>query len=491
MQKIFNSFYAKISIIFLVLLLIMGAVQSYLTVNSWKAYYNEADQRLNLRLARDMARELEPSVRDSLDLKAVEHAIHYIMILNPKIEIYLLDDQGKILAFFAEPDKKVKSTHVALTPVNAFLSEGDQRLIVGDDPRNPGVKKPFSAAPLHIGPDTDGYLYVIIGSEQYDKALSSTRENYVYQTVVKSLVITVVLTAITGLILFGLLTGRLRSMSSVLSRFEKGDYRARLEDNHKDEIARVAQTFNRMAETIEANIEELKKTDTLRRELIANVSHDLRSPLASIRGYLETLQIKKDQLSEEEKQNYLNIILESSHSLEKLVGELFELSKLDANQIVPQMEPFLLKDLVYEVKMKLQPRAEKAGVAIKIDIPDTLPQVYADVALIERVLTNLLENAIRYSPRGSTVTIDTDFDGEGLRVRVKDTGPGIEAGKLPYIFDRFYRVEGSRSGKTGGTGLGLAIAKKIMEVHKSALLVASEKGKGSTFSFRLNTFKTA
>ncbi len=469
----------------------MGAVQSYLTVNSWKAYYNEADQKLNLRLARDMSRELEPSVKDSLDLKAVEHAIHYIMVLNPKIEIYLLDDQGKILAFFAEPDKKVKSTHVSLSAVKAFLAEGDRRLIVGDDPRNPGVKKPFSAAPLHIGPDTEGYLYVIIGSEQYDKALSSTRENYVYETVVKSLVITVLLTAVTGLLLFGLLTGRLRNMSSVLSRFEKGDYQARLEDHHNDEIAQVAHTFNRMAETIEANIEELKKTDTLRRELIANVSHDLRSPLASIRGYLETLQIKKDQLTEEEKQKYLDIILESSHSLEKLVGELFELSKLDANQIEPQMEPFLLKDLVYEVKMKLKPQAEKAGVEIKIDIPDTLPQVYADVALIERVLTNLLENAIRYSPRGSMVNIDTDIEGEALRVRVRDTGPGIEEGKLPYIFDRFYRVEGSRSGKTGGTGLGLAIAKKIMEVHKSVLSVVSTKGEGSTFSFKLQTWKTA
>ncbi|RMH64721.1 MAG: sensor histidine kinase [Calditrichaeota bacterium] len=491
-MKWFQSFYGRLSLIFLILLFILGAVQSYLTMHSWQNYYYEADQKLNRRLAADMSREFAPFLKDSLDLSQVEHAIHYMMVINPKIEIYVLDEQGKILAFFAEPGKKVAVSHVALEPIRRFLeNDAEQTLITGSDPRHPEERKPFSAAALNIGPDQKGYLYIVLGGELFEEALASSREGYVAQTIVKGLLLTVFFTAVIGLILFAVLTGRLRRISNGMSLFEKGAYQTRLPENSNDELGRVAHTFNRMAETIEANIEELKKTDTLRRELIANVSHDLRSPLASIRGYLETLHIKKGHLSDEEQDKYMRIILDATRSLEQLVSQLFELSKLDANQIEPHMEPFLIKELAFEVKMKLTPQAEMAGVSLEVAIPEELPQVYGDIALIERVLTNLIENAIRYSPRGSRVVISTDLEGESLRVRVMDNGPGIDEEKLPFIFDRFYRVEGSRSGKTGGSGLGLAIAKKIMEVHQSALTVASKKGEGSAFSFKLPTWKTA
>jgi signal transduction histidine kinase len=486
MKGFFKTFYGKLSALFLVLLLVMGSVQILITINSWKTYYDEADQKLNQRLARDMAKELKPIVKDSLDLNAVHHSIHYMMVMNPKVEIYLLDSDGKIMAFFAEPDKKVKSTHVGLKPVQNFLDKSAEFPILGDDPRNPGITKPFSAARLDIGPDINGYLYIILGSEQFDAAINTTRESYVATTIAKGLLITVLFTAFLGLLLFAFLTRRLRDMTHAVESFKKGIYSSRVEVKSSDELANLAKTFNTMAETIEANIEELKKTDTLRRELIANVSHDLRSPLASIRGYLETIQIKDKTLSDEERERYINILLDSTSGLERLVEQLFELSKLDARQIEPTYEPFLLKEMVYDVMMKFKPRAEKAGVKLQIKIPDGLPQVYADVGLIERVLSNLLDNAIKYTPKNGTVYISTDkVDKDIIRVRVKDNGPGIKQDELPYIFDRFYRVDKSRSEKTGGTGLGLAIAKKIMEIHNSTISVVSELNKGSTFSFSL------
>lgn len=489
MKGFFKTFYGKLSALFLILLLVMGTVQILITINSWKEYYNEADQKLNQRLAQDMANELKPLVKDSLNIDAVHHSIHYMMVMNPKVEIYLLDGQGKILAFFAEPDKKVKSTHVGLNAVKSFLTKSEQLPILGDDPRNPGVTKPFSAARLTIGPDIDGYLYIILGSEQFDMAINNTRESYVAATIAKGLLITLVFTALLGLLIFAFLTKRLREMTKIVENFKKGIYKARIAVKSHDEIANLGITFNTMAETIEANIDELKKTDTLRRELIANVSHDLRSPLASVRGYLETIQMKDKTLSGEERARYINILLDSTNGLERLVEQLFELSKLDARQIEPTCEPFLLKEMVYDVMMKFKPRADNAAVRLKVDIPDGLPQVYADVGLIERVLSNLIENAIKYSVQNGTVIISTDkSDNEIIRVRVQDSGPGIKQDDIPFIFERFYRVDKSRSGKTGGTGLGLAIAKKIMEIHNSTISVVSELNKGSTFSFNLQAW---
>ena len=490
MKKIIRSFYGKLSAIFLLLLIIMGTVQILLTINSWNTYYHQADQKLNLRLAGDMASEFKPFLTDSLDLASIEHTIHYMMVMNPKVEIYILDSEGSILAFFAEPDKKVKARQVSLGPIKQFIENSADDLILGEDPRNPGTEKPFSAAPLKIGKDINGYVYIIIGSEQYDTALSLTKESYLAQAIIKGLSITVLFTAIIGLIIFALLTRRLRSMNEVVDGIIKGNYSTRVGIKTNDELGQLGRAFNKMAETIETNIEELKKTDTIRRELIANVSHDLRSPLASIRGYLETIQIKEKTLTAEERSRYINTILDSTYSLEKLVEQLFELSKLDAKQIEPSYEPFLIKEMVYDVIAKFQLRAEKAGIKIKAEISDGLPQVYADVGLIERVLSNLVDNAIRYTPQNGVVNITSEPEGDIIRVRVKDTGPGIQEDELPYIFDRFYRVEKSRSEKTGGTGLGLAIAKKIMEVHQSTLSVESGRNKGSTFSFNLKAWQT-
>ena len=223
-MNFFKSFYGKLSGIFLVLLIIMASVQIFITISSWKIYYDEADQKLNSRLAKDMAKEFEPFLKDSIDHHQIHHSIHYMMVMNPKVEIYLLDDNGKILAFFAEPDKKVKTDLVDLNPLKNFLAENPLLPILGDDPRNPGVTKPFSAAHLKIGPNTNGYLYIIIGSEQYDTAISMSREAYVAKTIANSLLITVLFTGLIGLILFSFLTRRLKKMTAAVSDFEKGNY---------------------------------------------------------------------------------------------------------------------------------------------------------------------------------------------------------------------------------------------------------------------------
>ena len=486
MKSIFHSLYARISAVFLLLLLAMGVTIALVSMQASLNFVLESDQRLNRSLARDLAKELLPFLSDSLDFEGIDHQIHHLMVMNPRVEIYLLNDDGKILAFFAEPEKKVKQNRVDLAPIQEYLSHNAEILSWGEDPRNPGSKKPFSADRIAIGQRDQGYLYVILASEQFDTAAAMIRESYIVRTTLVSLAIIIIFTAITGLVLFAFLTKKFRAMTEDVKRFERGDLSRRISLASKDEIGELAKAFNQMADTIVANLAELKKTDDLRRELIANVSHDLRSPLASIQGYLETTLMKDQALSAKQRREYLTIVLDNTKLLSKLVHELFELSKLDAKQVQPKIERFSLPELTQDVVMKFKPQADKMNVRLAASLAQDLPMVQADIGMIERALSNLIDNALRYTPAQGEVRVNlTRPTGKKIRVEVSDTGCGIPEENLPYVFERFYRVDKSRARDSGGVGLGLAIAKRIIDLHCGALAVKSTVNAGTTLWFEL------
>jgi signal transduction histidine kinase len=240
-----------------------------------------------------------------------------------------------------------------------------------------------------------------------------------------------------------------------------------------------------MADTIAASLEKLKQTDSLRRELIANVSHDLRSPLTSIQGYVETLLMKLDSLGSAQTREYLQVVLSDATKLNEMVHELFELSKYEARQIEPKVERFSLTELIQDVAVKYRARAEQQQVALTAVLPERLYFVQADINMIERVLSNLIENALVHTPSGGQVTVELRKE-EGLaRVRVIDSGVGIEQRDIPFIFDRFFSGGRGGAGSRRGSGLGLAIAQKIAELHGTRIKVDSEPGRGSVFFFEL------
>jgi two-component system, OmpR family, sensor kinase len=213
---------------------------------------------------------------------------------------------------------------------------------------------------------------------------------------------------------------------------------------------------------------------------VANVSHDLRTPLAALQGYLDTLLIK--ELPADEQRRFLEIASRHGERLGKLVDELFELAKLDAQATPLRVEPFSMAELVQDVVQKYELRASSADILLAAEMRSDLPMVRGDIAMMERVLENLIENAIRYTPAGGRVTVSLIPEGGRLAVRVTDTGSGISEESLPYIFDRFYRG-GDAAKRPPGAGLGLAIAKRILELHGSALDVESKVNVGTTFAF--------
>jgi len=236
-----------------------------------------------------------------------------------------------------------------------------------------------------------------------------------------------------------------------------------------------------MAARIAEQVGSLRESDRLRRELVENVSHDLRTPLTALQGYLETLQL--GTLSEDDKRRYLYVATRHSSQLSTLDGELFELAKLEANAAPLHKERFPLAELVQDVVQKFALAAEKAGVTLVADV-SVRPSVYADVSFLERVLGNLLDNALRHTPPGGVVCVSLTPSVQGVVAAVNDTGSGIPEAELPHVFERFYRARGYRG---SGAGLGLTISQRMLGLHNTRLEVSSQVGVGTTFSFSLPT----
>ncbi len=484
MKRLLQSFYARLAAVFLLVLILLVVLQILFTTRAYRAYTLEVDQRLNQGLAADMTRELDPLLGDSLDFQRIGERIHYMMVLNPKIEIYLLDPEGFILAFFAEPGKRVEVETVDLEPINRFLQGREDFPILGADPRQPGRSKPFSVAGLTLPDGKSGYLYIIIGGQQYDSVLAVLRGSFLFRSLSNGLILAVVLAALVGLLLFAWLTGRFRRLASAVHALEAGNLETRIPVTSEDEVGQLARSFNAMADSIQEKVVQLQENDRLRRELVANVSHDLRTPLAAVQGYLETIQMKPDLPGEEQK-HYLQTMHRSLVGLNHLVEELFELSKLEARQIQPDLEDMALADLVQDVVQGLDGRAMELGLALKMDVSGSLPLVRADLRLLERVLLNLISNALEFTPAGGEVRVILSQAGQSARVAIKDTGPGIPEADLPHVFDRYYRSGQKQGPGSTSTGLGLTIAYMILQAHDSQLEVQSQPEQGTTFAFLL------
>lgn len=314
--------------------------------------------------------------------------------------------------------------------------------------------------------------------------------SYIVNIFILAAVASLLLVSAVGLLLFNLLTRRLRGLSQEVENFRGAGFSAPPSEKVEvskvkgDEIDLLQSAFRQMAVRISEQVRELKESDSLRRELLTNVSHDLRTPLTSMQGYLETLAMKKD-LTDDEKQDYLDRAIRQSDRLRGLIADLFELAKLDEREVKAHPEQFSLGELALDVLQKFQLLAERKDVTLRSDLDPHLPFVSADIGLMERALENLITNAIQYTPEGGVVTLSVIKQGDRLTLTVSDTGHGIRDEDLPHIFDRYYRADPENGDATDGTGLGLAITKRIVELHGSSITVESNLAEGSSFSFTL------
>jgi signal transduction histidine kinase len=281
-----------------------------------------------------------------------------------------------------------------------------------------------------------------------------------------------------ALILIFVLSRRITAPIGVLAkaarRLGRGDLSQRVQLRGEGEIAALAQAFNYMAA-------DLEHDEQLRRNLVADVAHELRTPLSNIQGYLEAIRdgvMKPDTTT-------IRSLNEEVALLSRLVNELQELSLAEAGELKLVYQAEDINKLVKQAIDSWQPQLSAKEISLSLDLPDNLPLVNIDWQRVNQVLHNLLENAVAYTHKGGTINVAAAKQGDWVEVSVSDTGEGIPAEDLPNIFERFYRVDKSRARVTGGSGLGLTIAKRLVEAHGGKITVQSELGKGSRFSFTL------
>jgi two-component system OmpR family sensor kinase len=487
---VFRTLYGRLVAVLGGIFLLVAILTLVLTFFTTRLYLAEVNQKLNRTLAGHLVSE-EALLKDGkVNPGALKDVFHMLMVINPGIEVYLLDPRGKILAYSAPPGK-VKRSRVSLIPVRAFLSGTSALPILGDDPRGPESRKVFSAAPIEVNHRVQGYMYVILGGEEYDTAIRILAGSYILKLGLWTAGASLLFAFAVGIVVFRALTKRLERLATEVDDFQKSDFSGEIgipgreKGASGDEIDRLRTTFARMATRIQEQVRRLVDTDRQRRDMVANVSHDFRTPLTALQGYIDTLLLKGDALDPEERDRYLEIAARQGRRLSSLVEELFELAKLDALETAPHPEPFSLGELVSDVASKYRLKAEENGLQIATDVPEGLPPVFADIGMVERVLENLIGNALWHTPQGGLVLLALQKKNGRIRVRVRDTGRGIPPEELNNIFLRFYRVDTDRSPESGGTGLGLAIVKRILELHRSRIDVESALGKGTTFSFDL------
>ena len=485
----FHTLYSRLAFTLFILLCLVGVILIQLIGHSSAMYQQEVAQKLNIELAQHIIAEQPLINKQKINQQALDELFHQLMVTNPSIELYLLDHQGEVIAYSA-PEGIVKRTQVDVEPVRQFIDGKATFPIKGDDPRNPDGQKVFSAAAIVNQDGLQGYLYIILGGMQYDHVVQMLGNSYILDSALVVLLAALFAALLGGLIVFAFQTRRLRQLGSVMRHYADGSHSYQPAKSYLDkkstldEIDLLGRQFNALTEKINTQVQELKKMDSLRREMVANVSHDLRTPLTTMRGYLETLLLKNNELSEEEKKQYLETALRHSQHLGKLVEELFELARLDSCESVVYSEPFSMCELAQDVAQMYQLRAQQKSIQLDVDMNPESPLVYGDIAMMQRVMENLLENGLQHTPAGGRIGINVDIDYGNVVVQVSDSGRGIAQEDVPRIFERFYQQDTNRSGG-GHAGLGLAIVKRILELHGSVIKVHSELDRGTTFSFHL------
>lgn len=276
----------------------------------------------------------------------------------------------------------------------------------------------------------------------------------------------------------GKMTKPIIEMNNIVMRYSKGEFDLRVKSEGTDEVAQLGKSFNIMASG-------LNTLEEARRSFVANVSHELRSPLTSMRGFLEAMQ--DGTIAQEDYAKYLDIVINENRRMTSMVNDLLDLARIESGQVVIKKEVFDINELIVRTMLTFEARVDAKKLNVELDMKPEKIAVEADPGQIAQVVRNLIDNAIKFTPEGGSLWLITKVKKKVVTVTVKDSGKGIDADSIPHLFERFYKAEKAHTpGESAGTGLGLAIVKRIIDQHDQDITVESEPGKGTSFTFTLN-----
>lgn len=482
LARLWQSLYARIALVYLASLLLLSMSAAWIAVGQFDRLGREMEQRMQIDLAGHLAQVMAAPLSQGAGNAAAENAAQRILTINPSLSLYVLDKTGGVVGDYTDTGCKTLS-RVDVDALSRMLKPAPMLPVFVGAPctHQPSV---FSVARVHYGESaTPGYLLAILDTGPRMSMFAMLRTSSIARTLLIAGSLVLLVSGAVGLALFALLTHRFSALTHAVQRFADGDYGQRIDTRRADEIGRLGRAFNDMAATIEAQLEALRENDRQRRELVANLSHDFRTPLTSLQGYAEQLRAR-DDLPVETRNEHLGAILTNVERLTGLARQLSTLACVDAFGGPLCAEPFSIAELVQDVAGKFRPQAQKAHVALEVQCALQLPRVTADLALIDRALTNLIDNAVHATPAGGMVCVRVRRRGNHVVLCVVDTGIGLSAEEVPLVTQRFYRTAAGRAASEG-SGLGLAIVKEICERHGCRLRIDSTPGAGTHIRFEL------
>lgn len=396
------------------------------------------------------------SHRDVLETSYTSETLQHIVLMesNTDTEVVIIDENGSVI------DSSVQK--INLPPYINQSGSPSRDSVVQDDWKQ--ERFIATVSPFRSEDGSTGYVYMLKSTDTLQKVIQQLNHHFAIAVVVIMFFL-----LITNIFLIKLLTKPLIRMKDATQKISDGDFSVKLPVKTKDELGELAESIQSLAN----NLNHLQKE---RKEFLASISHELRTPLTYIKGYADLG--RKPNLEESARLEYLNIIHEESNRVSSMLEDLFELAKMDQNafSIQPQrmdMEKFILP--IYE---KARPAFENAGIHLMFKTNQNF-ETLIDPRRFEQIVLNVLDNALKYSSGGSITTIQLSKKGNECLLSIEDEGKGIPKEDIPYVLDRFYRVEKSRSRLTGGVGLGLSIVKELVEAHGATLSITSKQTVGT------------
>lgn len=403
--------------------------------------------------------------RDVLEKSYHPSTLEHVTMMESEAEtdVVITNDKGKILYF---SDHILPFAKRVIKKSNKNIPYGGM-IVQKNWQRESYIS---TVSPIRIDGKIKGYVYMFQNTDSIQNMIYKLKHHFLVVGI-----LSVFLTIITIAFLSRIITIPLIRMKQATEKLSKGDFSVRLNVKGGDELAELGKAI----QTLAKDLEYLKKE---RNEFLASISHELRTPLTYVKGYADIA--RRPTLEEEERAKYLSIIHEEAEHMQKLVKDLFELAKMDQHSFQIEKEPTPLCLFLKKVYVKMYPAFQAKNMSLVYRCDEDIT-VHIDRQRFEQVMMNLLDNALKYSHQGSTVSIDVRMEKKNVMIMISDEGIGIPEADLPHIFERFYRVDKSRSRTGGGTGLGLAIVKEIVEAHGGSIYATSQCRKGTTMIITL------
>ncbi|MBI4263794.1 MAG: HAMP domain-containing histidine kinase [Acidobacteria bacterium] len=440
------------------------------------------------RLAQLVASDISTSLTEEADLDLDEYVRNQYGNVFQAILVVMRD--GRMMANHDDVPQELRDAvraaaerRTLFPPGGRFfprgprgLTQGDGTLERGGSPGpflgrgGPGRGAEFAAAPIVVDGDLVGRVAVLPGGPPFSRV--ARRLGPTLGLVGGSVL--AVGAALIAFVVFGPVRRRLRQVQDATERLGSGDLSARAPEQGGDEVAAVARSFNRMADELATRARALEAADKARRQLLADVSHELMTPLTAMRGYVETLTMSEVTLDPATRQRYLGIITDETHRLERIVGDLLDLARLEGGGAAMRQDAVDVETLFARVAERHERELTDRGITLERRVAANAARLVGDRDRLEQALQNLMANALRHTPDSGRIALAADAVEAGLRITVRDSGPGIPPEHLPSIFERFYKADAARA--STGSGLGLSIVKTIVERHGGTITARNDQG---------------